>query len=74
MEAAGVEPAAVEAAEITKLLNETIGQARDLARGLNPVGLEQIGLVAALEALAANVQALYRVSCIFQRNRPFSAK
>jgi signal transduction histidine kinase len=69
--AAGSEPAAVEAAEITRLLNETIGQARDLARGLNPVGLEQTGLAAALEALASNVQALYRVFCRFQCNRPF---
>ena len=31
--AAGSEPAAVEAAEVARLLNETIGQARDLARG-----------------------------------------
>jgi PAS domain S-box-containing protein len=69
--AANSEPAAVEAAEIAKLLNETIGQARDLARGLNPVGLEQIGLAAALEALASNVQALYPVTCRFQCDRPF---
>lgn len=69
--AADSEPAPVEAAEITRLLNETIGHARDLARGLNPVGLEQVGLAAALEAFAANVQALFRVSCRFQCNRSF---
>jgi signal transduction histidine kinase len=68
--AADSEPAAVKAAEITRLLNQTIGQARDLARGLNPVGLEEIGLAAALEAFAANVQALFRVSCRFQCDRP----
>ncbi len=69
--AANSEAAAVEAAEIARLLNEVIGHARDLARGLNPVGLEQIGLAAALEAFAANVQALFRVSCRFQCDRPF---
>ncbi len=69
--AAGSEPAAVKAAEIARLLNETIGHARDLARGLNPVGLEHIGLAAALQAFAANVQALFRVSCRFQCHRPF---
>ena len=35
------------------------------------MGLEQIGLAAALEALASNVQALYPVTCRFQCNRPF---
>ncbi|HUS98517.1 MAG TPA: PAS domain-containing protein [Hyphomicrobiaceae bacterium] len=68
--AARSEPAAVEAAEITELLNETIGHARDLARGLDPVGLEQIGLAAALEAFATNVQDLFRVACRFQCDRP----
>jgi signal transduction histidine kinase len=62
---------AVEAAEITRLLNEIIGQSRDLARGLNPVGLEQIGITAALEALASNVQALHGVACRFQCDYPF---
>jgi signal transduction histidine kinase len=64
-------PAAAEASEIAKLLNGAIGHARDLARGLNPVGLEQIGLAAALEAFASNVQVLFRVSCRFQCDRPF---
>jgi len=68
--AAGADPAAADAAEITRLLNETIGHAHDLARGLNPVGLTQLGLAAALEVLAANVQALFRVSCRFQCDRP----
>ncbi len=63
--------AAVEASEIAKLLNETIGQVRDLARGLNPVGLEQTGLAAALQAFSANVRGLYQVSCKFHCHRPF---
>jgi len=59
------------AAEITKLLNETITQARDLARGLGPVGLNEAGLDGALETLALNVQHLFSVSCTFECDRPF---
>ena len=49
--------AAAAAAEITALLQQAIGDARDLARGLNAGGLAQMGLAAALEVLAANVEA-----------------
>ena len=35
------------------------------------MGLEQIGIAATLAALASNVQALCRVSCRFQCDRPF---
>jgi PAS domain S-box-containing protein len=55
------------AIEIVKLLNEAIGDARGLARGLHPVGLNERGLDAALEALAENVRHKFRVSCIFER-------
>ncbi len=51
------------AAEISKLLNDTIGQARDLARGLGPVGLSGTGLAGALETLARNVEHFFHVSC-----------
>jgi signal transduction histidine kinase len=61
--------ASAEAAEITKLLKEAIGEARDLARGLGPVNLEKAGLGAALEVLAANVQDQFRVSCILKCDR-----
>ncbi len=64
-------PVAALAAEIGELLNETIGHARDMARGLNPVGLEQIGLAAALEVFSANVCALFRIFCGFKCNRSF---
>lgn len=59
------ESAAAEADEISHLLTETIGHARDMARGLTPVSLERIGIVAALEGLAANAEALYPMSCRF---------
>ena len=65
------ESAAVEAREITKLLNETIAQARDMTRGLNPVNLERIGVAAALEAFASNVEGLFGISCHFRCHPDF---
>lgn len=57
------------AAEIAKLLNEAIGQTRDMARGLGPVGPKADGLPGALEALALNVEHQFRVSCILECDR-----
>ena len=54
------------------MLNETIGDARDLARGLGPVGLAMAGLDGALESFALNVQKLFRVTCTFECDRPFA--
>jgi PAS domain S-box-containing protein len=62
--------ASAAAAEITKLLSESIGEARDLARGLSPSGLTQGGLAEALEALALNVQHQFRVACAFECDHP----
>jgi len=58
------------AAEIATLLNESIIQARDLAHGLGPVGLNEAGLDGALETLALGVRHLFRVTCTFQCDRP----
>lgn len=63
--------ASAAAAEITKLLSECIGEARDLARGLSPMDLNEAGLDEALDALALNVQNLFRVSCTLDCDRPF---
>jgi PAS domain S-box-containing protein len=70
--AASSEPSASAAAsEIAKLLNQTIVEARDLARGLGPVGLREVGLDGALEALARNVQQMFRISCTLECHGPF---
>jgi signal transduction histidine kinase len=62
--AADGEPGPAAAAnEIVQLLNEMIGQARDLAHGLGPFGLNGAGLAGGLEALARNVRHTYRASC-----------
>jgi len=63
--AANAESAASAAAsEITGLLKDSIGQARDLARGLAPVGLDEAGLEGALETMALSVQHMFGVSCM----------
>ena len=51
--------------QITNMVNETIAQARDLARGLCPVELENNGLHAALEELAGRVSRT-NVNCTFR--------
>ena len=56
---------ATAAARIHTLLQETIVQARQLARGLNPVRLEAMGLMAALHELASNIESLFSISCRF---------
>ena len=64
-------PDAAAAAEIGRLLNGAIAEARGLARGLDPVALAGHGLDEALAALAGNVQRLFRVSCAFACEGPF---
>ncbi|MGE3536627.1 MAG: PAS domain S-box protein [Candidatus Tectimicrobiota bacterium] len=54
---------AAEANQIVEFVNQAIGQARKLARGLVPVTLETYGLVFALQELAAGVESLFHLSC-----------
>ena len=61
-------PEAVDAGKITDLVNQTVAQTRDLARGLCPLELETNGLHAALEELAASAEKLFNVSCRLQCN------
>lgn len=58
------------AGRILEVLAEAVSQTRDLARGLHPVAAEPIGLMAALEALAARTQKLFKLECRFRRRRP----
>ncbi len=57
------------AAEIALLLQQTIVEARNLARGLNPVNLDGSGLIGALDVFATNTQSLFGISCTFRCNR-----
>jgi signal transduction histidine kinase len=69
--AAGAHPGpAAVANEIVRLLNEAIGEARDLAHGLCPTSLNGAGLVSRLETVARNVRSAYHASCTFASNSP----
>lgn len=54
------------AEELTGLLNTGVVQARDLARGLVPVHMEEAGLAAALAELAQSVSRLQNLECRFE--------
>ena len=58
------------AARIARLLSEAIGEARDLSRGLCPIGLQGGNLAAVLHGLARNVRQLFCVSCTFESEGP----
>ncbi len=50
--------------EIITLVNQSLNQARDLAKGLCPVDMAGGGLKSALEELRANVKNLFNVNCL----------
>jgi PAS domain S-box-containing protein len=56
--------------KIAELVDQAISQARELARGLQPVMLEAVGLVAALTELSEKVEGLFRISCLFVCDGP----
>lgn len=59
------QPEAETAAELHELLKEAIVQARDIARGIAPVHMDEAGLSSALEDLAANASRLHGIQCSF---------
>jgi len=59
-----------EAKALETLLNHAIEQARNLARGLNPVHVTPAGLVAALQKLADDVESAQRVHCFARFPKP----
>jgi PAS domain S-box-containing protein len=59
-------PEVADAARIAKLVNETISQARELARGLLPVQSGAQGLMSAIQRWASEVEELYNISCHFE--------
>jgi signal transduction histidine kinase len=54
------------AAEIEKLLKDSVEQARNLAHGLVPVQLDEAGLPAALHELATSTTRLLGMDCTFE--------
>ena len=57
---------APEAREITAFISNAIAQTRSLARGLDPVQVQTIGLPAALENLAVETRRFFDVTCLFR--------
>ncbi|MCW1887241.1 sensor histidine kinase [Luteolibacter flavescens] len=57
-------PEAADAERIAKSIDESIGQARDIAKGLHPVPLEEEGLETALRDLARSTSRHTGVRCI----------
>jgi signal transduction histidine kinase len=58
-------PETHSATRIAGLLDDSITQARRLARGLYPVRIEELGLATALEELCDTMTTLFRVNCDF---------
>jgi hypothetical protein len=61
---------AAPADEIARLLNEVIGEPRDLARGLDPFRLNPDGPVSGLETLAHNISNTYRAMGVSPTSKP----
>ena len=59
---------AAQAAKISEYVRDAIRQAKSLARGLSPVGLEANGLTSALQELALSLRNVFRI------NAPFYAR
>ncbi len=66
LERRGLGELAVSAAEIEKLLEESVKQARTLAHGLVPVQLDEAGLPAALQELVTSTSRLFGMDCTFE--------
>jgi signal transduction histidine kinase len=66
LERRGLDGLAVTAAEIEKLLEESVKQARTLAHGLVPVQLDEAGLPAALQELVTSTSRLFGMECSFE--------
>jgi signal transduction histidine kinase len=56
---------AKELEDIVQLIDESTAQVRRLSRGLSPVNLDKIGLINAIQQIAANVKQVYHIPCKF---------
>lgn len=63
-------PFASSAAKIAELVDQTVNQAHDLARGIDPVPLRPDGLVCALRDLVATLCEAHPIACFFECKEP----
>ncbi|MCW5556452.1 MAG: sensor histidine kinase [Verrucomicrobiae bacterium] len=61
-------PEAVDAEQVVEIVEDGIGIARSLARGLAPVELDVLGLSSNLRELCRNTSARTRTACSFELN------
>jgi PAS domain S-box-containing protein len=61
---------AEDARTLADLIRQAIADARATASGLYPVKMETDGIVAALQTLAANVESLFHIQCVFHCDPP----
>lgn len=61
---------AEDAKQITDMIRTAVEHARILAKGLSPLNIAQGGIMAALESLVANTEALFRIPCFLECNAP----
>lgn len=59
-------PESQDASRIVRAVGDAMAQARELAKGLYPVELEENGLLTALEQLAGYIHKVFNVVCTFQ--------
>jgi len=59
-------PEAETAAELHEMLKDAIVQARNIARGIAPVHMDEAGLASALDELADNTRRLHGIDCTFE--------
>lgn len=62
------------AKELTEMISNAIRQARLLARGLDPIELDNGDLMPAFEQLADEIQHTYSIACLFQSNTRSSVR
>lgn len=63
-------PQSTQAGQIAEFIDRAISQARNVARGLDPVKVATNGLMSALEELAATVRTMQRLDCVFRSDAP----
>lgn len=64
-------PAEAEEAErIVAMVNQAVAETRQLARGLQPVEVEENGLMSALDTLAGNIEKHLNIHCEFRCKEP----
>jgi PAS domain S-box-containing protein len=56
---------AADARTVANLIRQAISEARGIATGLHPVKKESNATVVALQELAANIESMFRVHCVF---------